>query len=79
MTMEYLQPVPLETPLRVDGREVSVHGRQHINMAEIPERERQGFGAQAGNVHRDGSREDAWEVRGEIELSRSSHILPTRL
>jgi len=35
MTVEYLKPVPLETPLRVEGKEVSVHGRQHINMAEI--------------------------------------------
>ena len=35
MTVEYLKPVPLETPLRVEGSEVSVHGRQHINMAEI--------------------------------------------
>jgi len=35
MTIEYLKPVPLETPLRAEGREVSVHGRQHINMAEI--------------------------------------------
>ena len=35
MTVEYLQPVPLETPLRVESREVSVHGRQHINTAEI--------------------------------------------
>ena len=35
MTVEYLKPVPLETPLRVEGREVSVHGRQHINAAEI--------------------------------------------
>ena len=35
MTVEYLKPVPLEKPLRVEGREVSVHGRQHINMAEI--------------------------------------------
>ena len=35
MTVEYLKPVPLQTPLRVEGREVSVHGRQHINMAEI--------------------------------------------
>jgi acyl-coenzyme A thioesterase PaaI-like protein len=33
--VEYLKPVPLETPLRVEGKEVSVHGRQHINMAEI--------------------------------------------
>ena len=35
MTVEYLKPVPLHKPLRVEGREVSVHGRQHINMAEI--------------------------------------------
>jgi len=35
MTVEYLKPVPLDKPLRVEGREVSVHGRQHINMAEI--------------------------------------------
>jgi uncharacterized protein (TIGR00369 family) len=33
--VEYLKPVPLNQPLRVEGREVSVHGRQHINMAEI--------------------------------------------
>jgi uncharacterized protein (TIGR00369 family) len=35
MTVEYLKPVPLHKPLRVEGREVAVHGRQHINMAEI--------------------------------------------
>src|SRR5581483_6712736 len=35
MTVEYLRPVPLEKPLRVEGREVSVHGRQHVNAAEI--------------------------------------------
>jgi uncharacterized protein (TIGR00369 family) len=35
MTVEYLKPVPLHKPLRVEGREVSVDGRQHINMAEI--------------------------------------------
>jgi uncharacterized protein (TIGR00369 family) len=35
MTVEYLKPVPLHEPLTVEGREVSVHGRQHINMAEI--------------------------------------------
>jgi uncharacterized protein (TIGR00369 family) len=35
MTIEYLKPVPLRKPLRVEGREVSVHGRQHINTAEI--------------------------------------------
>jgi uncharacterized protein (TIGR00369 family) len=35
MTVEYLKPVPLHKPLIVEGKEVSVHGRQHINMAEI--------------------------------------------
>ena len=35
MTVEYLKPVPLHKPLRVEGREVKVQGRQHINMAEI--------------------------------------------
>ncbi len=35
MTVEYLKPVPLHQPLRAEGREVSVHGRQHVNMAEI--------------------------------------------
>jgi uncharacterized protein (TIGR00369 family) len=33
--VEYLKLVPLNEPLRVESREVSVHGRQHINMAEI--------------------------------------------
>src|SRR5438105_11028039 len=35
MTVEYLKPVPLHQPLHVEGREVSVQGRQHINEAEI--------------------------------------------
>jgi uncharacterized protein (TIGR00369 family) len=35
MTVEYLKPVPLHKLLHVEGREVSVHGRQHINEAEI--------------------------------------------
>jgi uncharacterized protein (TIGR00369 family) len=35
MTVEYLKPVPLHKALHVEGREVSVHGRQHINAAEI--------------------------------------------
>jgi uncharacterized protein (TIGR00369 family) len=35
MTVEYLKPVPLHQPLHVEGREVSVNGRQHINAAEI--------------------------------------------
>jgi len=35
MTVEYLKPVPLQKPLRVEGREISVRGTQHINAAEI--------------------------------------------
>src|SRR5208283_452485 len=35
MTVEYLKPVPLHQSLRVEGREVSVNGRQHVNSAEI--------------------------------------------
>ncbi len=35
MTIEYLKPVPLHQPLRVEGREVTVEGRKHINAAEI--------------------------------------------
>jgi acyl-CoA thioesterase FadM len=35
MTVEYLKPVPLYKTLHVEGKEVSVHGRQHINVAEI--------------------------------------------
>jgi uncharacterized protein (TIGR00369 family) len=35
MTVEYLKPVPLHEPLRVEGREVKVQGRTHINAAEI--------------------------------------------
>jgi len=35
ITVDYLKPVPLNRPLRVESREVRVHGRQHINMAEI--------------------------------------------
>jgi uncharacterized protein (TIGR00369 family) len=35
MTVEYLKPVPLHKPLRVEGREVSVDGRHHVNAAEI--------------------------------------------
>jgi uncharacterized protein (TIGR00369 family) len=35
MTVEYLKPVPLHKPLHVEGREVSVQGRVHINEAEI--------------------------------------------
>jgi uncharacterized protein (TIGR00369 family) len=35
ITVDYLRPVPLNKALRVESREVSVHGRQHTNMAEI--------------------------------------------
>ena len=35
ISVHYLKPVPLNKPLRVESREVSVKGRRHINMAEI--------------------------------------------
>jgi uncharacterized protein (TIGR00369 family) len=35
ITVDYLKPVPLNQPLRVESREVSVKGRHHINQAEI--------------------------------------------
>ncbi len=35
MTVNYLKPVPLNKPLRVESREEKVKGRQHINVAEI--------------------------------------------
>jgi uncharacterized protein (TIGR00369 family) len=35
ITVRYLKPVPLHTPLRVESREVRVEGRKHVNMAEI--------------------------------------------
>jgi len=35
MTVHYLRPVPLNKPLRVESREVSMLGRRHINMAQI--------------------------------------------
>src|ERR1700722_4778507 len=35
MTVDYLRPVPLKQPLRVESREVSVRGRKHINTGEI--------------------------------------------
>jgi uncharacterized protein (TIGR00369 family) len=35
MTVEYLKPVPLHKPLQVEGSEVSVQGRIHINTAKI--------------------------------------------
>jgi len=35
ITIDYLKPVPLNKPLRVESREVRVRGRKHTNMAEI--------------------------------------------
>jgi uncharacterized protein (TIGR00369 family) len=35
MTVEYLKPVPLRKPLRVEGYGIEVHGRRHVNAAEI--------------------------------------------
>jgi uncharacterized protein (TIGR00369 family) len=35
ITVNYLKPVPLGKPLRVESHEVSVRGRKHINVAEI--------------------------------------------
>jgi uncharacterized protein (TIGR00369 family) len=35
ITINYLKPVPLNKPLRVESREVSVKGRRHVNVAEI--------------------------------------------
>ncbi len=35
MTIDYLRPVPLNKPLRVESREVNVRGRKHVNMGEI--------------------------------------------
>jgi len=35
ITVRYLKPVPLYKRLRVESREESVKGRQHVNVAEI--------------------------------------------
>ncbi len=35
ITVDYLKPVPLNKPLRVESRELRVRGRKHINTAEI--------------------------------------------
>ena len=35
ITVNYLKPVPLHKPLRVESREEKVTGRRHINVAEI--------------------------------------------
>jgi len=31
ITVDYLKPVPLNKPLRVESREISVRGRRHVN------------------------------------------------
>jgi acyl-CoA thioesterase FadM len=33
--VNYLKPVPLYKPLRVESREEKVTGRRHVNVAEI--------------------------------------------
>src|ERR1700687_3616951 len=35
MTVDYLRPVPLHTPLRVESRGVTSLQRKHVNMGEI--------------------------------------------
>ncbi|HZQ20656.1 MAG TPA: PaaI family thioesterase [Terriglobales bacterium] len=35
MKVDYLRPVPLSRPLRVESREISKRGRRHVRMAEI--------------------------------------------
>ncbi|HXY03808.1 MAG TPA: PaaI family thioesterase [Terriglobales bacterium] len=35
ITVDYLKPVPLNKPLRVESREIKVKGRYHTNSAEI--------------------------------------------
>jgi len=35
MKVQYLKPVPLNKPLRVESREISVKGRRHTHCAEI--------------------------------------------
>jgi uncharacterized protein (TIGR00369 family) len=35
ITVDYVKPVPLNKPLRVESREVHVRGRYHTNAAEI--------------------------------------------
>lgn len=35
ITVDYLKPVPLNKPLRVESRELRVQGRNHTNAAEI--------------------------------------------
>ena len=35
ITVDYLKPVPLNQPLRVESHEIRVRGRRHVNSAEI--------------------------------------------
>jgi uncharacterized protein (TIGR00369 family) len=35
ITVNYVKPVPLNKPLRVESRELRVRGRRHTNVAEI--------------------------------------------
>jgi uncharacterized protein (TIGR00369 family) len=35
ITVHYVRPIPLNKQLRVESREIRVHGRRHINGAEI--------------------------------------------
>ncbi len=35
ITVDYLRPVPLNKPLRVESKELRVSGRKHLNVAEI--------------------------------------------
>jgi len=35
ITVNYVKPVPLNRPLRVESRELRVRGRRHTNVAEI--------------------------------------------
>jgi uncharacterized protein (TIGR00369 family) len=39
MNVEYLKPVPLEKHLTVTGRAHSISGRQHVNVAEIVDKD----------------------------------------
>ena len=41
ITVDYLRPVPLNQPLRVESRELRVEGRKHVNTAEILDGENQ--------------------------------------
>ena len=35
ITVDYLKPVPLNQPLRVESHEVRARGRRHVNSAKI--------------------------------------------